>query len=130
LRKGAYVLIDSDGETPDILLLASGSEVEKAVKARETLAGKGVDARVISFPSWELFEAQPEEYRNEILPPEVTARLAIEAGSPQGWHRWVGSDGEVIGMTTFGASGPFEEVMEHFGFTAENIVQKALSLLD
>jgi transketolase len=85
---------------------------------------------VISFPSWELFEAQPEEYRNEILPPEVTARLAIEAGSPQGWHRWVGSDGEVIGMTTFGASGPFEEVMEHFGFTAENIVQKALSLLD
>lgn len=128
LASGAYVLADSDGK-PDIILIAAGSEVHIALKAQKELAQKGVGARVVSMPSWELFEKTPQEYKDRVLLPEVTARIAIEAGIPMGWERYVGSGGAVIGMTGFGASAPGNFVMEKFGFTPENVVQKALELL-
>jgi transketolase len=129
VARGGYVLADAEGEQPDILLIATGSEVHLALEAREQLAEQGVEARVVSMPSWELFDRQPPTYRDQVLPPTVTARLAIEAGVPQGWHRYVGSAGEVIGLDRFGASAPYKVLMEKFGFTAENIVSRALALL-
>ena len=110
------------------LRIGTGSELQLALDARETLAEKGVDARVVSMPSWELFRSQPQEYRDEVLPPEVRARVSVEAGSDSGWHEWVGLDGEVIGMRTFGASAPYAENLKHFGFTVENVVAKALAV--
>jgi transketolase len=130
VARGAYVLADAESQRPDILLIASGSEVHLALEAREQLAEQGVEARVVSMPSWELFDQQPQTYRDQVLPPTVTARLAIEAGVPQGWHRYVGSAGEVIGLDRFGASAPYKTLMEKFGFTAENIVSRALALLE
>jgi transketolase len=129
VARGAYVLADAEGGRPDILLIATGSEVHLALEAREQLAEQGVEARVVSMPSWELFDQQPPTYRDQVLPPTVTARLAIEASVPQGWHRYVGSAGEVIGLDSFGASAPYKVLMEKFGFTAENIVSRALALL-
>jgi transketolase len=129
MAQGAYVLADTEGERPDILLIATGSEVHLALEAREQLAEQGVEARVVSMPSWELFDQQAQTYRDQVLPPTVTARLAIEAGVPQGWHRYVGSAGEVIGLDRFGASAPYKVLMEKFGFTAENIASRALALL-
>jgi transketolase len=129
VARGAYVLADAEGERPDILLIASGSEVHLALEAREQLAEQGVEARVVSMPSWELFDLQPPIYRDQVLSPTVTARLAIEAGVPQGWQRYVGTTGEVIGLDRFGASAPYKTLMEKFGFTAENIVSRALALL-
>jgi transketolase len=129
VARGAYVLADAEGERPDILLIATGSEVYLALEAREQLAEQGVKARVVSMPSWELFDQQPQAYRDQVLPPTVTARLAIEAGVPQGWHRYVGSAGELIGLDRFGASAPYKVLMEKFGFTAENIASRALALL-
>ncbi len=128
LSTGGYVLSDCDGK-PDILLLASGAEVHQALAAQETLLEKGIAARVVNMPSWELFEKQSEDYKRQVLPQEVTARVAIEAGIPMGWERYVGDKGEVIGMTGFGASAPGGEVLARFGFTAENVVEKALSVL-
>jgi len=101
-----------------------------ALLARERLAEQGVRARVVSMPSWELFERQPQSYRDEVLPPEVTARLAIEAGVPQGWYRYVGSGGDVIGIERFGASAPYKVLWEKYGFTAENIADRALKMLE
>ncbi len=116
--------------TPDILLIASGSEVPLAIQAQEKLsAEKGIKARVISMPCWELFMEQPQEYRDHILPREVQARLAIEAGSSFGWFRWVGDHGAVIGVDRFGASAPGSEVLKRFGFSVENVVAHALALL-
>jgi transketolase len=129
VARGAYVLADAGDEHLDIILIATGSEVHLALEARTQLAEQGVKARVVSMPSWELFDRQPQTYRNQILPPTVTARLAIEAGVPQGWHRYVGSSGEVIGLNRFGASAPYKTLMEKFGFTAENIASRALALL-
>jgi len=129
VARGAYVLADAEGERPDILLIATGSEVYLALEAREQLAEQGVEARVVSMPSWELFDQQPQAYRDQVLPPTVTARLAIEAGVPQGWHRYVGSAGELIGLDRFGASAPYKVLMEKFGFTVENIASRALALL-
>jgi len=129
VARGAYVLADAEGERPDILLMATGSEVHLALEARGQLAEQGVEARVVSMPSWELFDQQPQTYRDQVLPPTVTARLAIEAGVPQGWHRYVGTAGEIIGLNRFGASAPYKVLMENFGFTAENIVSRALALL-
>ncbi|MEK6569570.1 MAG: transketolase [candidate division NC10 bacterium] len=129
LRRGAYVLTDASNGQPDIILIATGSEVQLALEARQRLAARGIGARVVSMPSWELFEQQPDSYRDEVLPPSVTARLAIEAASPHGWHRYVGSMGTVIGMTRYGASAPYHVLMEQFGFTADNVTSRALALL-
>ena len=129
LRRGAYVLTDASNGQPDIILIATGSEVQLALEARQRLAARGIGARVLSMPSWELFEQQPDSYRDEVLPPSVTARLAIEAASPHGWHRYVGPMGAVIGMTRYGASAPYQVLMEQFGFTADNVTSRALSLL-
>ena len=129
LRRGAYVLTDAGSGQPDIILIATGSEVQLALEARQRLAARGIGARVVSMPSWELFEQQPDSYRDEVLPPSVTARLAIEAASPQGWHRYVGTMGAVIGMTRYGASAPYHVLMEQFGFTADNVTSRALALL-
>ena len=127
VTRGAYVLADSPG-IPDVLLIATGSEVHLALEARELLARKGVAARVVSMPSWELFDAQPASYREAVLPPQVTARLAIEAGVTLGWARYVGPAGEVLGLDRFGASAPYEVLREKFGFTAEAVVERVLKM--
>ncbi|MBI4381084.1 MAG: transketolase [candidate division NC10 bacterium] len=129
LRRGAYVLTDAGNGQPDIILIATGSEVQLALEARQRLAARGIGARVVNMPSWELFEQQPDSYRDEVLPPPVTARLAIEAASPHGWHRYVGPTGAVIGMTRYGASAPYQVLMEQFGFTADKVTSRALALL-
>jgi transketolase len=129
LVKGAYVLADGKGETPEIILIASGSEVAPALETYEKLTGEGIAARLVSMPSWDLFEKQPQSYRDEVLPPEVTARLAIEAAAPFGWERYVGTKGDVIGIKRFGASAPYKILAEKFGFTAANILQHAHKLL-
>ena len=110
--------------------MGTGSEVQHCLAARDKLAEKGIGVRVVSMPSFELFEAQSQEYRDEVLPPSVTARLAIEAGATACWFRYVGLDGDIIGIDHFGASAPGDIVMEKFGFTSDNVVQRALALLD
>jgi transketolase len=130
LARGAYVLADApDGRRPDIILIATGSEVALALAAREELGRQGAAARVVSMPSWELFEEQPQSYKDDVLPPTVTARLAVEAGVPQGWWRYVGSGGDVLGLERFGASAPGKVVLEKLGFTVENVVARAQALL-
>jgi transketolase len=128
LEKGAYVLSDCAG-SPSLLLIASGSEVALALAVQERLAAEGIRARVVSMPSWRLFEEQPQSYRDAVLPPEVAARLAIEAGATFGWERWVGDAGAAIGLDRFGASAPAETLFEKFGFTVEAIVARARKLL-
>jgi len=129
LAQGAYVLAESEGGQPQVILIATGSEVYLALEARGRLAERGVRARVVSMPSWELFDCQPKAYRQVVLPPEVTARLAIEAGISQGWHRYVGPAGDVMGIERFGASAPYKVLQEKFGFTAESVAERALALL-
>jgi len=126
--RGAYVLADSSGVS-SVLLIASGSEVHLALEARDLLAQRGVAVRVVSMPSWELFDAQPASYRDSVLPPEVTARLAIEAGVTLGWEKYVGPAGEVVGLDRFGASAPYRVLMEKFGFTADAVAERVLRLL-
>ena len=128
VARGAYVLADSSG-IPGVLLIASGSEVHLALAARDVLAQRGIAVRVVSMPSWELFEAQPASYREAVLPPQVTARLVIEAGVTQGWERYAGPAGDVIGLEHFGASAPYKVLMDKFGFTAQAVVERALRLL-
>lgn len=130
LAKGAYILLDSDRVYPDVLLIATGSEVQLAVEAHARLAEQGIAAHVISMPSWELFKKQSEEYRDFVLPPSVRARVAIEAGSPLGWRQWVGSHGAIIGLERFGASAPYKTIFEHLGFTVDNLVLRALQTID
>lgn len=127
--KGGYILLDSEKETPDIILMASGSEVEFIYKAHGILKEKGIDARVVSMPSFELFDEQPEEYKEKVLPKAVRARLAVEAGSSFGWHKYVGLDGDTITLDRFGASAPGKVLFEKFGFTVENVVEKAQQLV-
>jgi len=129
LLKGAYVLSRERGAAPDVILMASGSEVQLIFGAQEKLASEGIDARIVSMPSWELFLQQPQSYRDEVLPPEVKERLAVEAGAPLGWRDWVGDAGDIIGITTFGASAPARENFHHYGFTVENVVERAKKLL-
>ncbi|MFW2492035.1 transketolase [Clostridium chromiireducens] len=126
--KGGYILKDSKKETPDVLLMASGSEVELIFKAADELAAKGIDARVISMPAFELFEAQDEAYKESVMPKSVRARVAVEALTSFGWHKYVGLDGEVISLDTFGASGNAETLFKQFGFTVENVVEKAVKV--
>lgn len=128
LRQGAYVLRDADG-TPEIILMASGSEVSLVLGAQAELASRGVRARVVSFPSWELFEAQPQTYRDSVLPPVVRRRLAVEAGVAQGWHRWVTDDGDILAVDRFGASAPYQEIYRQYGLTVEAVTAKALRLI-
>ena len=128
--RGAYVLDDAPDGNPDLILIATGSEVSLARGAASTLAGRGIAARVVSMPSWELFADQPQSYRDEVLPPEVTARLAIEAGTTLGWERYVGASGEVAGIDRFGASAPGKIMMEQYGFTIEAITERAAALVE
>jgi len=127
LRRGAYIL--EDCESPQLILIATGSEVGLILEAARALRAEGIAVRCVSMPSWELFEAQPADYRQQVLPDTVPARVAVEAGIAQGWHRYVGNQGAVIGMTRFGASAPGDEALRNFGFTAENIQQRAHEVL-
>jgi transketolase len=129
LKKGAYILRDSPGDRPELILIATGSEVQLIVKAQDELEEKGIRVRTVSMPSWELFEKQPREYRESVFPPEIKKRISVEAASPEGWHRYVGCEGDIIAVVNFGHSAPGQEVMEHYGFTVENVVQRALKLL-
>ncbi len=127
--RGAYILEKEDGEKPDAILLASGSEVELAVKAKAALKEEGISVRVVSVPCMELFDAQSDEYKEQVLPPSVRARVAIEAATPDCWYKYVGLDGKVIGMTTFGASAPFKDLLVKYGFTVENVTAKVKETL-
>ena len=129
VAQGAYVMADSPGGPPEVILIASGSEVSLVVEAHETLASQGIRSRVVSMPSWDIFEHQPISYQESVLPPQVTARLAVEQGSVLGWERYVGPAGRVIGMKTFGASAPLKELQRKFGFEPERVVATAKELL-
>ena len=128
LRRGAYVLSDAADGKPALILIASGAEVGLIVAAAERLRGQGVAVRLVSMPSWELFDAQPRAYRDAVLPPNVRVRLAVEAGSPQGWHRYVGDAGDVLGIDHFGASAPAEVLLREYGFTVDEVCKRALAL--
>ena len=123
--KGAYIVADSDKPTPDVLIIATGSEVDPALKAKEILFADGIDARVISMPSIEIFEQQTKKYRESVIPAKVKARVCVEAGSPYSWYKYAGDNGEIVAMNTFGVSGKFPELFEKYGFTGENIAEKA-----
>ena len=125
VAKGAYVLADADDGNPEVILIASGSEVSLCVDAYEQLKAQGIKARVVSMPSWELFERQSRDYRDEVIPPDVLARVSVEQASTFGWDRYVGLNGRKIGMHTFGASAPLKELQKKFGFTAEHVVSAA-----
>ena len=128
--RGAYVLADPDvGAAPEAILIATGSEVALALDAHRELTQHGIPTRVVSMPSWEIFAAQSKRYRDSVLPPECRKRLAIEAGSPLGWHRWVGSEGDVLGLDHFGASAPYKDLAVAFGFTADEVVRRVKWLL-
>jgi transketolase len=128
VAKGAYVLGDSQGE-PEVILMGTGSELQFAVAAHEQLTQEGIRSRVVSMPSWKLFEKQTPEYRDSVLPPKVRARVSIEAGTSLGWREYVGFDGAVIARSDFGASAPIKDLYKQFGFTAENVVKHAKALL-
>jgi transketolase len=125
LARGAYVLAEADSGDPDVILLATGSEVHLALAAREELQSGGVATRVVSMPCWELFDRQPPEYRDQVIPPSVKARVAVEQASTLGWDRYVGDGGAVIGMHTFGASAPLKNLLTRFGFTPERVAELA-----
>jgi transketolase len=129
VEKGAYILADADGGAPEVILIGTGSEMALCAKAQEKLKGYGVKARAVSMPSWELFSAQDEAYRESILPKAVKKRVTVEAGSPLGWRQWAGDEGTIIGLNHYGASAPGEEIMKHFGFTAEHVTSAALRLM-
>jgi transketolase len=129
LARGAYVLADAPQGAPDILLIGTGSEVSLCAKVHDELTREGVAARLISMPSWELFEQQDETYRHAILPPLITARVAVEQGSTLGWDRYVGTEGAIIGMHTFGSSAPLKDLLTKFGFTPERVMEAAKAQL-
>jgi transketolase len=123
--KGAYVLADAPSGKPEVILIATGTELEIAVKAHEKLLAEKVEARLVSMPSWELFADQDQAYRDSVLPPGVKARVAVEAGIRQGWERWIGENGRFVGMSGFGASAPYGKLYEHFGITPDRVVAEA-----
>jgi transketolase len=124
VARGAYVLKDCTA-VPDVILIGTGSEVSIALAAAEKLAAEGKQARVVSMPSWELFDQQDQKYRDSVLLPKVAARVAVEAGIEQGWSKYLGPNGRFVGMTGFGASAPYQELYKHFGITAEHVVAAA-----
>jgi transketolase len=125
LARGAYVLADSAGAQPDVILMATGSEVSLCVEAFNQLSQEGIKARVVSMPSWELFESQDQAYRDSVLPPAVKARVSVEMATTFGWDHYIGPTGHSIGMHSFGASAPIKSLLKHFGFTVENVVAAA-----
>jgi transketolase len=125
LARGAYIMADAENARPQVILIASGSEVQLCVSAYEQLKREGIAARVVSMPSWELFEAQDYHYRKEVLPPDVKARVTVEAGAVIGWDRYAGPDGTIIGMHSFGGSAPGSDLMGKFGFTTDKVLQAA-----
>ena len=127
--KGGYVLIDSDKKVPDVILMASGSEVGPCVQARDLLKESGIDARVVSMPCMELFDRQSKEYQEEVLPKAVRARLVVEAATAKEWGKYVGLDGDYICMQDFGTSAPFSKLFDYYGFTAQNVADKAKALV-
>jgi transketolase len=129
LRFGAYIISDAKDSKPDLILIASGSEVDLIVKAQEELIKQNISVRLVSMPSWELFEEQTKEYKEKVFPSSVKARMSVEAGISQGWCRYVGDDGDVISIETFGASAPGEVMLREFGFTVENVCERAIALL-
>jgi len=129
VERGAYVLADPPGGKPEVILIASGSEVILAVQAHEKLLSEGIRSRVVSMPSWDIFEHQTRDYQNRVLPPEIQARVAVEPASTFGWERYVGVKGRVIGMHTFGASAPLKELQKKFGFEPDQVVTAAKELL-
>jgi transketolase len=130
LRRGAYVLSDPTSGKPELILIATGSEVSLVLAAQQKLAEQQISTRVVSMPSWELFEAQTQQYRNSVLPPEIRARISVEAGSPQGWRQWVGDEGDMIAVDHFGASAPSDVLLRKYGFSVENVVSRALALIE
>ena len=123
------MLGDAPGGTPEIILIATGSEVSLAVHAHEVLLAAGIRSRGVSMPSWDLFEQQPQDYRDSVLPPAITARVAVEQASTFGWERYVGLSGRVVGMHTFGASAPLKALQEHYGFEPDAVVAVAMQVL-
>jgi transketolase len=129
VTKGAYVLADAPGGKPEIILMASGSEVHLCIEAYEKLSAEGIKARVVSMPCWKLFEAQDANYKESVLPAGVTARVSVEMASTFGWDRYVGPKGKMIGMHSFGASAPIKALLKKFGFEPENVVAVAKEVL-
>jgi transketolase len=125
VARGAYILAEADGGDPEAILLATGSEVQLALAARDELQAGGIRARVVSMPCWELFDRQPQAYRDQVLPPSVKARVSVEQASTLGWDRYVGDGGAVIGMRTFGASAPLKQLLTKFGFTPDRVAEVA-----
>jgi transketolase len=130
VQRGAYVLADPPGGNPEVILIASGSEVSLAIDAHEKLLQQGISTRVVSMPSWEIFDHQAPEYRDSVLPPSKQLRVSIEQASTLGWERYVGPAGRMIGMRTFGASAPLKELQKKFGFEPERVVEVVKELLD
>jgi transketolase len=128
VRKGGYVLSEPDGQ-PQVILIGTGSEVHISLEAAGILKEKGIAARVVSMPSWEIFDAQPVDYRNAVLPPGLKVRVSIEAASTLGWERYVGTEGTAIGVSRFGASAPGEIIYEKLGLTAQNVAKEAMRIL-
>ena len=129
VAQGAYILADAEKGKPDVLLLATGSEVSLCVDAHAQLTKEGIKARVVSMPSWELFDKQDQKYRDKVIPPSVTARIAVEKASTLGWERYVGCEGRIIGMKTFGASAPLKALQKKFGFVPDEIVAAAKKMV-
>jgi transketolase len=130
VARGGYILADPASGEPQLMLIATGSEVALCVAASQQLATQGIATRVVSLPSWELFEMQPQKYRQTVLPATIGARLAVEAGVTLGWHRYVGDAGDVLGIDGFGGSAPYEDLAASFGFTVDRVVERARRLLE
>lgn len=129
VKRGAYVVSDAKDGKPVAQIIATGSEVQLAVKAQAALAEQGIQVRVISMPSWDLFEKQDKAYKESVLLPDVKARLAIEMAHPMGWEKYVGDQGDILGISTFGASAPGDRVIQEYGFTVDNVVSRVKALL-
>jgi transketolase len=129
LARGAYILADLGGGTPDVILMATGSELELIVDAGRSLTAEGIRVRLVSFPSWDLFEKQDAAYKEMVLPRRITARLAVEAGVGQGWEKYTGSEGQMITLTRFGAAAPYKKIFEELGFTSANVAAVARKMI-